>query len=179
MSCKGLERYQFKYVGGQLASVFEYFDASGNAIIPPTEYQTSGSAPTGFTTWAAFLESLQNDCKDEAEVFVVRLHGDVAGTATEVREGDGFTGANLGNTYTLTGEYLSYDTAWMGDTNHNETLDWNGITYRAGIGSGSARYAHSQLPALTDPGKLIHDNDITLTVSAGAFVEFRFKRLQN
>lgn len=178
MTCNGLERYQFKYTEGQLVSVFEYFDGSGAAILPPSRYDLSGAQPAGFASWAEFLESLRNDCKQEAEVFVVRLDGSKTGASVAKIEGDTLTAADIGNTFTLTGEYLSYATQWLGDSEQDAVLDWNDISYLAGIGSGSALYQHALLPALTDSENLIHDDEIVLTAQAGAFVEFRFKRLQ-
>ena len=119
-----------------------------------------------------------NPLKFKAEVFVVRLDGSATGAAIARIEGAPFAMTDIGNTFTLSGEYLSYTTQWLGDSEQNAVLEWNDISYLAGHGSGSAGYAHAMLPQLTDSENLIHNDPIVLTAKVGAYIEFRFKKLK-
>ncbi len=115
-------------------------------------------------------------------VYVVRLSGNVNATAVARLEGLGASTADIGNTFTigagspLFGSYVSYTTHWMGDTAQDSELQWNGLTYRAGVGSGSAGYMHSGLPAMSEGSSgEKHTDTIVLRADAGAHIEFRFK----
>lgn len=118
----------------------------------------------------------------EDGVYVVRLSGDATGSAVARPEGLGASTADVGNTFTLGvgnpifEEYISYSTAWMGDTEQDAVLEWNGLSYRAGQGSGSAGYMHSSLPQLSEGSSGEKHNDtIVLAALPGAHIEFRFK----
>jgi hypothetical protein len=115
---------------------------------------------------------------NRAEVYVVRLNGNTTGVSIPKLEGQTVTVADVGNTFTLSGEYVSYVTQWLGDSVQDAILNWNGLQYLAGLGSGSATYQHALLPALTDSENNIHNETIVLTADPGAFIEFRFKRLK-
>lgn len=146
----------------------------------PVWYYALPNNPSSPIDPASFLGggSIGKCSEDEAEVFVVRLDGNKTGVSVAKIEGDALVAADIGNTFTLSGKYLSYTTQWLGDSEQNAILDWNDISYLAGRGSGSAGYLHASLPSLTDSENLIHDDEIVLTAQADAFVEFRFKRLQ-
>lgn len=118
----------------------------------------------------------------EDGVYVVRLSGDATGSAVARPEGLGASTADVGNTFTLGvgnpifEEYISYSAIWMGDTAQDAPLEWNGLTYHAGRGSGTAGYAHSQLPLLSEGSSGEKHNDaIVLQAGPGAHIEFRFK----
>ena len=121
----------------------------------------------------------QGEGPNSEDVYVVRLSGDATGASTARLEGSGFVAGDVGNTFTLGGtgvfpEYTSYAAAWMGDTVQDAELRWNGVSYLAGAGSGSAGYQHALLPFLRGDEGVLHDAEIVLTAQPGAFVEFRF-----
>lgn len=120
-------------------------------------------------------------CVKSFQIHVVRLAGSATGAATARLEGAGFDTADVGNTFSVgTGsafpEYVSYAVQWMGDSEAGAALDWNGLSYLAGVGGGSAGYAMAGLPLLSEGGDgSRQDAPITWTAQAGAFVEIRFK----
>lgn len=116
-------------------------------------------------------------CPVQSKVMVVRL----SGTSTNVNavakeEGSGFLASDVGSSYTFPPEYSSYTAQWLGDTLHDATLEWNDVVYRAGVGSGSAGYAHASLPELSEAGvNESHKSPIIVKANPGAFVEIRIK----
>lgn len=145
-----------------------YYDAE-DKVIDKDIYRGGGSVTLG-----------ECELDTRYEIFVVRLAGDATGTATARIEGVGFSGADVGNTYTIGAgsaftDYVSYSAIWLGDTVQDAPLDWNGLSYRAGLGSGSAGYQHASLPSLGEVLGETHTDTIALTANAGAFIEFRFK----
>lgn len=145
-------------------------------------FDSAGNQVTNATLIAELVAADDAECDlDYYDVYVVRLHGDRTGVSTAKIEGQGHVLTDVGNTFTLGGsgpfpEYVSYSADWLGDTNQNGVLEWNGLGYRAGFGSGTAGYAHSRLPTLTESHKdETHTNEIVLAVDQNTFVELRFK----
>lgn len=110
------------------------------------------------------------------EIMVVRLDGSLTNDATAKPEGIGALITDVGNTFTLPAlGYYGYDLAWLGDTNRGAILEWNGISYRAGLGGGTAGYSFSELPVREFTGEL-GTHSIVLTAQVGAYLELRFKK---
>lgn len=114
-----------------------------------------------------------------SKVMVIRLDGNQTFASTAREEGLAHTSADVGNTFTIGAgsafpEYYSYTTQWLGDSEQNAQLDWNGLGYRAGYGSGSAGYQHASLPELDYHG-LTQTTEIVLFANPGAYVEYRFR----
>lgn len=147
-----------------------YFSDRTGAIIDESSYLGGGVATLGGCS-----------VSNEYEIYVVRLDGNVANTSTAKLEGQSLAVGDIGNTFSIGvgspfPEYVSYSAIWFGDTEQDARLDWNDISYLAGIGSGTAGYLHSSLPELTDGNDdETHESSITLLAQPGAFVEFRFK----
>lgn len=170
---------------GTTQSIVIHYEHGKSSITADTTYSDAGGVFfTPLATDTVTIGECCADCKKEYEVYVVRLSGDATGTSNAIIEADGFAAGDVGNTFTLGGasafpEYVSYSAQWLGDSMQDAILDWNNISYLAGIGSGSATYYHAMLPALTDSSEQeFHTQEITLTANAGAYVEFRFKVLK-
>lgn len=147
-----------------------YFSDRAGTVIDESIYLGGGIASLGAC-----------EITNEYEVYVVRLDGNVSGVSNAKIEGKSFVTGDIGNTFSigtasLFPEYVSYSAIWFGDTEQDARLDWNDISYLAGVGSGTAGYLHSSLPELTDSNNgEIHQSPIILLAQSGAFVEFRFK----